>query len=142
MSTDGTTPTDPTAVPPTPPTAAPTPPAPPEPSSEGTLGTVQEQPLGWVARHTTTLITLMVAVIVAALAIAGVTLYRHNVEQKNSDTAAAFTQTVAAQGATLETVECHGSTCAAVINGQAYTVLVQKDAQGKQHFGVAAYSGR
>jgi hypothetical protein len=48
---------------------------------------------------------------------------------------------VAAQGATLETVECEGDTCAAVINGQAYTVLVQKDAKGKQHFGVSAYAG-
>jgi uncharacterized protein HemX len=153
MSTDGTNPTDPTPVAPTatePTTTGETTAettgettAEPTSTSEGTLGTVEESPEpGFIARHTTTLITVMVAVIVAAAAIAGVALYRHNVDQANSDTEAAFTASVAQQGATLETIECHGDTCAAVINGQAYTVLVQEDAKGKQHFGVSAYAGK
>ena len=146
MSTPGTNPTDPTPVEPFPtPTSQPTDATTTEPAStsEGTLANVEatEQPAGFVTRHTTTLITLMVAVIVAAVAIAGVVLYRHNVDSKNADTEAAFAKTVAGQGATLETVECSGDTCAAVINGQAYTVLVQKDGTGKQHFGVTNYVG-
>jgi uncharacterized protein HemX len=145
MSTDGTNPTDPTPAAPeqTPATETPQPTTTEPATSEGTLASVEstEAEPGFIARHTTTLITVMVAVIIAAVAIAGVSMYRHNVDQKNSDTAAAFTKTVAAQGATLETVECGGDTCAAVINGQAYTVLVQKDAKGKQHFGVSAYAG-
>ena len=110
--------------------------------TEDAFGTAQESPEpGFIARHTTTLITLMVAVIVAAAAIAGVVLYRNHLDKANADTATAFAASVAQQGATLETVECHGDTCAAVINGQAYTVLVQEDGKGKQHFGVSAYSG-
>ena len=140
MSTDGSTPTDPTQVP----AGATTTDAPATSTSEGTLGDVEatepRQP-GFVTRHTTTLITLMVAVIVAAAAIAGLVLYRHSVDERNADTEAAFAQTVSGQGATLETVECSGDTCAAVINGQAYTVLVQEDAKGKQHFGVTNYVG-
>ncbi|MGY5884967.1 hypothetical protein [Modestobacter lacusdianchii] len=96
---------------------------------------------GWVTRHTTLLITVMVAVIVAALAIAGLTYYRSGVEDRNADTEAAFTAMVAGQGAAVETVECDGDTCSAVISGQAYTVLVQEDEDGEQHFGVAAYTG-
>jgi hypothetical protein len=113
-------------------------------TTEGTLGSVEETDArpGFITRHTGTLIALMVAVIVAAVAIAGVMLYKDHVNDANAATEAAFTQTVAAQGATLETIECDGGTCAAVINGQAYTVLVQKDAAGKQHFGVSAYAGR
>ena len=146
MSTDGTNPTDPTTPPTTVAPAGATPlQAPPVPEGftpAGEQGVPQEEKEpGFVARHTTTLITLMVAVIVAAVAIAGVSIYRHNVDQKNSKTEQAFASTVSAQGATLETIECHGGTCAAVINGQAYTVLVQRDAQGKQHFGVSAYAG-
>jgi hypothetical protein len=97
---------------------------------------------GWVTRHTSTLIGVMIGVIVAAVAIIGVGLYRHHQDSDNRDTEAAFTKNVAAQGATLETVQCHGDTCAAIINNQAYTVLVQKDAKGRQHFGVSAYTGR
>src|SRR3954464_15498675 len=91
MSTDGTVPTDPT----TPPTVAPEgaplqAPAVPEGfTSAGEQGVPQqENEPGFVTRHTTTLITLMVAVIVAAVAIAGVSIYRHNVDQKNSKTEA------------------------------------------------------
>ena len=116
----------------------------PDPSvSEGTLGNVEEADAapGFIARHTTTLITVMVAVIVAAAAIAGVALYKNNADQANADTEAAFSENVASQGAAVETIECDGDTCAAVINGQAYTVLVQEDADGEQHFGISAYSG-
>jgi hypothetical protein len=138
MSTDGTISTDPTQVPA--PCAEQS-----SATSEGTLANVEptdpERDPGFITRHTTTLITLMVAVIVAAAAIAGVVLYRHAVDSRNADTEAAFAKTVAGQGATLETVECSGDTCAAVINGQAYTVLVQEDAKGDQHFGVTNYVG-
>ncbi|WP_299960572.1 hypothetical protein [uncultured Modestobacter sp.] len=103
-------------------------------------GTTEGEP-GWVTRHTTLLITVMVAVIVAALAIAGLTFYRSSVEDRNADTEAAFAAMVAGQGAAVETVECDGDTCSAVIGGQAYTVLVQEDEDGEQHFGVAAYTG-
>lgn len=115
-------------------------------ASEGTLANVEptetEKTAGFISRHTTTLITLMLAVIVAAAAIAGVALYRHDVDQANADTEAAFARTVAGQGATLETVDCSGGTCDAIINGQAYTVLVQEDAEGQQHFGVSSFVGR
>jgi len=144
MSTDGSTPTDPQTSSPQPAGATVLELGTPAPSvSEGTFGNVPETDTepGWVARHTATLITLMVAVIVAAVAIAGVMLYKDSVNDDNAATEAAFAKTVQQQGATLETVECDGDTCAAVINGQAYTVLVQEDAQGKRHFGVSAYAG-
>jgi hypothetical protein len=150
MSTPGTDPTDPTPVSPPPtqtsqPAGATT--AEPASTSEGTLADVEatetdtEEPPGFITRHTTTLITLMVAVIVAAVAIAGVVLWRNHLDEANADTEAAFAKTVAGQGAQLETVECSGDTCAAVINGQAYTVLVQEDGKGNQHFGVTNYVG-
>ena len=148
MSTDGTTPTDPDAGPrtfaPSPAGATTAEPGTPAPSvSEGTLGDVVEADTepGWIARHTATLIALMVAVIVAAVAIAGVMLHEDRIDDRNSDTEAAVAQDVAAQGAEGETVECDGDICAAIINGQAYTVLVQEDAQGERHFGVSAYAG-
>jgi hypothetical protein len=100
-----------------------------------------EKAPGWVARHTTLLTTVMIAVIVAALAVAGLTYYRHTLDERNDDTEAAFVAMVTEQGATVETVECDGDTCAAVISGQAYTVLVQDDEDGEQHFGVSAYAG-
>ncbi|MBB3674367.1 hypothetical protein [Modestobacter versicolor] len=130
-------------VSPDPTPAAETPAEQPVSSSEGTLANVEatETEPSWVTRHTTTLITLMVAVIVAAVAIAGVMLYKNRIDEQNSDTEAAFAATVQEQGATLETVECDGGTCAAVINGQAYTILVQEDEDGDQHFGVSAYAG-
>jgi len=112
----------------------------PEGTTETDATTTQAEP-GWVARHTTLLTTVMVAVIVAALAIAGLTYYRHTLDERNADTEAAFTEVVSGQGATVETVECDGDTCAAVIAGQAYTVLVQEDEAGEQHFGVSAYAG-
>ena len=131
MSTDGTTPTEN-----------------PQPvsTSEGTLANVEpledEHTPGFITRHTTTLITLMVAVIVAAVAIAGVVLYKNRVDDDNADTEAAFSQYIQSQGASVDTVECDGDTCSAIIGGSAYSVLVQEDEDGEQHFGVAAYSGR
>ena len=153
MSTPGTNPTDPAPV--TPPAtetfqpAGATATATTEPTStdqsstsEGTLGEQQEErEPGFISRHTTTLITLMVAVIVAAVAIAGVVLYKNRVDSDNADTEAAFSRYIQGQGAEVETVECEGDTCAAVIQGQAYTVLVQEDSRGDQHFGISAYSG-
>jgi len=145
MSTDGSTQPDPTTPPTAGASAAGTDPtgAPAVSSSEGTLADVEptDTGQGFVGRHTNTLIALMVAVIVAALAIAGVAVYRHHVAEQNSATEAAFSTTVEEQGATLETIECSGDTCAAIIQGQAYTVLVQEDGKGEQHFGVVAYTG-
>jgi hypothetical protein len=165
MSTDGTTPTGTPATGATPETDAlpatdttpgtgATPASPPataeteQPAGGTTTGEIandsaatEEAAPGWVARHTTTLITVMVAVIVAVAAITGLVLYRHHTDQANAATEAAFTKVVTGQGATLETVECNGGTCAAVINGAAYTVLVQKDDNGKQHFGVTDFVG-
>jgi hypothetical protein len=60
-------------------------------------------------------------------------------ERPRAATAAAFA--VTAQGAKVHTIQCDGDTCAAIIGNQAYTVLVQKDAKGRQHFGVSAYVG-
>jgi hypothetical protein len=112
-------------------------------SSEGTPANVEptEGEPGFITRHTSTLIALMVAVIVAAVAIAGVMLYRNKVDDDNADTAAAFSQYIRGQGASVDSVECEGDTCAAIIQGQAYTVLVQEDRTGDQHFGVSAYAG-
>ncbi len=159
MSTDSTTPTGATPAPVTP--AADTPaadapagttaaeaPAAGQPAGGTTTGAIgdgtpagAEAEEGWFARHSATLITLMVAVIVAAAAITGLTLYRHGVDEANADTEAAFAEMVSGQGAQLETVECDGGTCAAVINGAAYTVLVQEDDNGEQHFGVTDFVG-
>ncbi|MCW2697987.1 MAG: uncharacterized protein JWR62_3072 [Modestobacter sp.] len=108
-------------------------PAGPVPAEEG-------EP-GWITRHTTLLTTVLVAVIVAALAITGLVYYRDARDDRNAATEAAFAESVAAQGATLETVECDGGTCSAVVAGQAYTVLVQEDEAGDQHFGVTAFVG-
>ena len=105
-------------------------------------GPVAEPQPGWVTRHTTLLTTVMVAVIVAALAIAGLTYYRHSIDERNEDTEAAVFDLIASQGATAETVECDGDTCSAIIAGQAYTVLVQEDEDGERHFGVSSYAGR
>jgi hypothetical protein len=112
-------------------------------TSEGTLANVEatESEPGFIARHTSTLITLMVAVIVAAIAIAGVVLYKDKVDDANADTAAAFSSYIKNQGASVDTVECQGDTCSAIIQGQAYTVLVQEDSKGDQHFGVSAFAG-
>jgi hypothetical protein len=111
-----------------------------EPGQSGPLHAEEGEP-GWITRHTTLLITLLLAVIVAAVAVTGLVYYRDSRNDSNADTEAAFAKSVAAQGATLETVECDGDTCAAVVAGQAYTVLVQEDADGKQHFGVSAFVG-
>ena len=92
-------------------------------------------------RHSAVLTALMAAIIVAAVAIVGLWYYRGQADDRNAATERAFTKSVESQGATVETIECDGDTCSAVISGQAYTVLVQEDENGKQHFGVAAYAG-
>jgi hypothetical protein len=75
------------------------------------------------------------------VAIAGLAYYRGELDDRNSANETAFVSSVEDQGATVETVECDGDTCAAVIGGQAYTVLVQEDEDGRKHFGVSAYAG-
>jgi len=107
----------------------------------GVTGPAGDGEPGWLTRHTTLLTTVLVAVIVAALAVTGLVLYRDARSDRNAGTEAAFAASVEAQGATLETVECDGDTCAAVVGGQAFTVLVQEDADGEQHFGVSAFVG-
>jgi hypothetical protein len=108
--------------------------------AEGAAPTEEPEPT-FFTRHSTLITAVMAAVIVAAVAIVGLWLYRGNIDDENAATEAAFTKTVVDQGATVDTVECDGDTCAAIISGSAYTVLVQKDENGKRHFGVSAYAG-
>jgi hypothetical protein len=135
MSTDDSTPTgsigsEPAETPATAPDATPF-----------SGGPTEEPEPGVFARHSAAIIAVMAAVIVAAVAIVGVWLYRNGVEDDNAATEAAFSKSVADQGASVDTVECDGGSCAAIIGGQAYSVLVQEDEHGKQHFGVSAYAG-
>jgi hypothetical protein len=95
----------------------------------------------WFGRHYALLVAAAVAIVVAAVAIAGLAYYRGELDDRNSANETAFVSSVEDQGATVETVECTGDTCAAVIGGQAYTVLVQEDENGEKHFGVSAYAG-
>ena len=95
----------------------------------------------WFGRHYALLVAAAVAIVVAAVAIAGLAYYRGELDDRNSANETAFVSSVEDQGATVETVECNGDTCAAVIGGQAYTVLVQEDEDGEKHFGVSAYAG-
>jgi len=155
MSTDNTGSTEPNwAGPAEPNVAGPTPPAgfPAPGTATGSTGSTEqltdgsapEEPRepGWISRNTTLLISLLLAVIVAGCAIIGVGVYRHNQNQTDHQNEAAFRASVTTQGASVETVECSGDTCRAIVGGQAYSVLVQKDAKGKKHFGVAAFNGR
>ena len=96
---------------------------------------------GWVARNTNALISALLVVIVAALAIAAVVLYRNQRDDANADTEAAVTSFLSGQDLQVETIECTGDTCAVIVGGQAATVLVQEDDNGDQHFGISAYSG-
>ena len=95
----------------------------------------------WFGRHVAMLVAAAIAIVVAAVAIAGLAYYRGEMEDRNSANETAFAASVEERGATVETVECDGDTCAAVIGGQAYTVLVQEDEDGEKHFGVSAYAG-
>ena len=96
---------------------------------------------GWAQRNRGVLIAAMVAVVVAAIAIAGLILWRGGMDRDNSATEAAVRQAIAERGGEVETVECDGDVCAAIIGGQAYTVLVQEDEDGERHFGIGAYVG-
>ncbi|MCW2676368.1 MAG: uncharacterized protein JWR70_1408 [Modestobacter sp.] len=138
MSTDSTDPHDPTQVGPTE-----GPPAPDAATSDAATSDApaEERAPGRIDRNTPLLISILVAVIVAAVAIGALSYYRTRVDDRDAATAAAFVRTITTQGATVDTVECHGDICAAIIGNQAYTVLVQEDAQGRQHFGVSAYVG-
>jgi hypothetical protein len=107
---------------------------------DGTVGESAGEP-GWVARNTNLLISALLVVIVVALAIAAVVLYRNQRDDANSDTEAAVTTFLSGQNLQVETIECTGDTCAVIVGGQAATVLVQEDDNGDQHFGVSAYSG-
>lgn len=95
----------------------------------------------WFGRHYAMLVAAAVAIVVAAVAIAGLAYYRSELDDRNSANETEFAASIEDQGATVETVECDGDTCAAVIGGQAYTVLVQEDEDGEKHFGVSAYAG-
>jgi membrane protein implicated in regulation of membrane protease activity len=106
---------------------------------DGTTGGSGEP--GWVSRNTNLLISALLVVIVAALAIAAVVLYRNQRDDSNADTEAAVTQFLSGQNLQVETIDCSGDTCAVIVGGQAATVLVQEDDKGDQHFGVSAYSG-
>jgi uncharacterized protein HemX len=125
MSTQSTSPADPTPATPEAPATPETPAAPAKaPRDRGLV------------------LAVLVAVVVAALAIGGLFFYRQAIDQRNADTEAAFARSVTDQGAEVDTVECDGDTCAAIIQGSAYTVLVQEDGSGEQHFGVVPGVGR
>jgi hypothetical protein len=132
MSTDPNG-THPTSETPAEPFTAPDPAAPAVPEDDDN---------SFFARHSGLITAAMTAIIVAAVAITGLWLWRNHVDDQNTKTEAAFSKSVQEQNATVDTVECDGGTCAAIIGGQAYTVLVQEDANGKQHFGVSSYAGR
>ncbi|WP_346619285.1 hypothetical protein [Blastococcus montanus] len=96
---------------------------------------------GWAERIRGLPIAPMVALLVAAVGIATLILWRGSLDDQDAATEAAFAAWMAEQGAEPETVECDGNTCAAIVDGTAYTVLVQEDEDGRQHFGIAAYTG-
>jgi hypothetical protein len=146
MSTDNPQPTGP----------APEPVVVPPAQGEPTYGTPTGQPgtpagEGWTpvgeekesffTRHAGLLISAGTAVIVAALAVVGVFLWKQNEDDANTDTEAAVTEFIEGQGGEVETIECDGGSCDAVVGGQAYTVLVQEDEDGDQHFGVTSFTG-
>ena len=148
MSTDPTGSTPPAATPAEPVTPA----APAEPAtapaattdevfSSGDGTGAEEEHESFFGRHAGLLVSLMAAIVVVAAAVAGLTYYRGQAADDNAATAQAFRQSVQERGAQVETVECDGDTCAAVIGGSAYTVLVQEDEDGEQHFGVATFTG-
>jgi hypothetical protein len=141
MSTDGTHGSGPGATEPATPDAAPVQPTSAEYIGDQPAPTPDDEHESWFSRHLALLVAGMVAVVVAAAAIAGLFLYRGQVDDKNTETEAAVSRLVSGQGAEVETIECDGDTCAAVIGGQAYSVLVQKDGDGELHFGVAPYAG-
>ncbi|MCF6509720.1 hypothetical protein E9549_20325 [Blastococcus sp. MG754426] len=96
---------------------------------------------GWASRNSGLITAALVAVVVAAIAIAGLILWRGGIDDDNAATEAAVARALAEQGGEVESIQCDGDTCAAIVGGQAYTVLVQTDEDGEQHFGVAAYTG-
>ncbi|MGQ4818180.1 hypothetical protein ACQ1ZK_13610, partial [Enterococcus faecium] len=96
---------------------------------------------GWAQRNSGLLIAAMVAVVVVAIAIAGLILWRGGIDVGNAATEAAVTRAIAEQGGEVETVECDDDVCAAIIGGQAYTVLVQLEEDGERHIGIGAYVG-
>jgi hypothetical protein len=123
------------------------PPAVPEPVPTGTQNVLASDDgtgagdESFFARHSGLITAAMTAIIVAAVAIAGTWLWHNHVDDKNTANEAAFSKFVQGQGSKVDTVECNGGSCAAIIGGTAYSVLVQEDANGKQHFGVSAYAG-
>jgi len=130
MSTQSTSPADPTPA------------APETPATLKTPATLEAPAApGKAPRDRGLVLAVLVAVVVAALAIGGLFFYRQAIDQRNADTEAAFARSVTDQGAEVDTVECDGDTCAAIIQGSAYTVLVQEDGSGEQHFGVVPFTG-
>ena len=67
-----------------------------------------------------------------------ITHQRDNTYQKNEQAASKYLEE---QGAVLDSIDCKVDTCSAIISGSAYTILIQEDKDGKQHFGVTAYVG-
>ncbi|TYP90817.1 hypothetical protein [Blastococcus xanthinilyticus] len=96
---------------------------------------------GWAKQNSGLLVAAMIAVVVVAIAIAGLILWRGGIDDDNRATEAAVVEAIAGQGGEVQSVECDGDTCAAIIGGQAYTVLVQVDEDGEQQFGIGAYVG-
>lgn len=81
------------------------------------------------------------AIIAVAAALVSLFFYRESVADGNADTEAAVRDFIDDKGGEVESVQCDGGSCSAIVDGAAYTVLVHEDEDGEQTFGVATYSG-
>lgn len=113
----------------------------PDDAARGAVVAEQERTPGWFERNSAAVIAVSVAVIAVVAALVALFFYRESVEEENADTEAAVVEFVEGQGGEVETIECDGGTCDAVVSGSAYTVLVQEDEDGEQHFGITGYTG-
>ena len=96
---------------------------------------------GWFERNATLVISVSVAVIAVVAALVTLFFYRESVDEQNADTEQAVTDFIEEQGQQVASVECDESSCSAIVEGAAYSVLVHEDEDGDQTFGIANYAG-
>jgi hypothetical protein len=125
------------------PTAAPVATVPAEPGAPylGAGSAGEEPEPGWFDRNATLVIAVSVAVIAVAAALVTLFFYRESLAEADEDTEAAVSDFVEEQGGAVESVQCAGGSCTAIVDGAAYSVLVHEDEDGEQTFGVSAYAG-
>ncbi len=111
------------------------------PYFHGSESPTEDSEPGWFDRNATLVISVSVAVIAVAAALVTLFFYRESLEKDKGDTEAAVREFVEKQGGEVESVQCDERSCAAIVGGTAYTVLVQEDEDGEQHFGITAYVG-